>query len=281
MDPNKHRIVRVLSNNAVICEGADQQIVVVGKGVGFSRRAGDIIEGDAAQQNYVEVDSDRLNLLNWVSTLRADGLSAIAGAIDTAAETLGQLHPAVYALMLDHIAFAVQRVSQGDLIENPLAPQISALYPEELDAARQIVAKLNDDLGIELPEDEASFIALHLNAARLGSTVKQPLHRANALASAMDETLTALGRTPSAPVRAEISSALVELAARRREGRLRHNDAAAVIEQALPHDLPIARRVASHLAEGEDLPVQMRGEIAFLAIRIHGWRQDADVSTTQ
>lgn len=273
MEKPERRVIRVLSNNAVLTHDGANELVLVGRGIGFGRSEGDVIHEESIQQAYVDLDPERVQVLNWVGALGTDSVAIIANAVEAAADALGGLHPAVYVLLLDHIAFAVQRISQGESIDNPLVPQIRELYPAEFDAARAAVAYLNRQLDLELPEDEAGFIALHLNAARSGETVKQPLQRANKLAGLVDEVWRLLGR-PGESAHAEITRDLVALNKRLRSGQARANDAGLSIRRDLAQDHAIATTIICRLLGTNEMPKQLAGESAFLAVQVHGWRQD-------
>ncbi len=273
MQDSSRHIIRVLSNNAVLTRAGGSEVVLVGRGIGFGRNAGDTIDESSIQQQYVEMDPERTQLLDWVRTLGANPVGIITDAVDQAADALGGLHPAVYVLLLDHIAFAVQRTSSGESIENPLLPQIREMYPDEFAAARAALRFLNTHLDVSLPEAEAGFIALHLNAARSGEAVKQPLQRANRLAGLVDELAQLLGIT-DAGVHAAMTRDVVALAKRLRDSLPRRNDAQHAIARDLPQDHAIASTILRRILDVDTLPRELRGETAFLAVQVHGWRQD-------
>lgn len=267
------RIVRVLSNNAVLARDGENEMVLVGRGIGFGRSDGDVIDEGSIQHRYIEVDPERVQILNWIAALGTNAVEEIAQAVDLAADTLGNLHPAVYVLLLDHITFAVQRVLAGEEIDNPLTAQIRQMYPDEFDAARLAVGWLNTHLDVELPDDEAGFIALHLNAARTGETVKQPLQRANELARLVDE-LARLLSVEDARVKDAIMRDVVVVSKSLRAGSRRRNDAQHSIRRDLAQDHAIASSIVCRMLRVGSLPKQAEGEAAFLTVQVHGWRQE-------
>lgn len=176
-------IRRVLSNNAVLaaesCSEAGERILV-GKGIGFSKKPGDYVEHGGGSREYVEISEQHRALLEGLSSIDGATFQVISASIDIAADVLGTLHPSVYVILAEHLSFAVQRVGRGETIRNSLVAEIKAVVPEEFSAAELVVNYLNTHLdSIVLPIDEAAFIALHLHAARTGGTVKQPLAVAN------------------------------------------------------------------------------------------------------
>lgn len=275
MEMSVRRVVRVLSNNAVLTRDGDNEMVLVGRGIGFGRREGDVIDEQPHQQRYVELDPERVQMLNWVSALGDNSAEIIGQAVDLAADSLGSLHPAVYVLLMDHLAFAVQRTNSGETIENPLVPQIKEMFPQELDTARQVVRFLNQHLAIDLPEDEAGFIALHLNAARSGENVKQPLQRANKVASLVGDVRRLLGR-PESGGHDDITRDVVLVNRRLHVGKPRRNDASHSVRRDLAQDFAIASRIICQLLDATTLPKDLEGEATYLAMQVHGWRMDTE-----
>ncbi|OKL54272.1 hypothetical protein BSZ39_05080 [Bowdeniella nasicola] len=267
------RVIRVLSNNAVLTRDTGGEIVLVGRGIGFGRKEGDVIDESAIQQSYVELEPERVQMINWISSLGPTAANTISQAIDLAIDTLGDLHPAVYVLLMDHIAFAVQRVESGEHIGNPLLPQIREMIVQEFAAAQLMVRYLNDHLDISLPDEEAAFIALHLNASRAGETVKQPLQRANQLAAIVDDVAAAFAAPES--VRETITHDLVVVNRRVNAHRPRRNEASSVIRRALGPDYDIAARIIARLLGADSLPITFSDEAAYLAVQVHGWRMES------
>lgn len=275
-----HRVVRALNNNAVLARAGEDEMVLVGRGIGFGRSEGDPIPADSVQSRFIEVDPEKVHFLTWVSSLGTSVLDTITSAVDLAADLLGELHPSVYLLLADHLAFAVQRIEQGEPIQNTLMQEIRAAFPEEYAAAEVVLHFLNANLALTMPGDEAAFITLHLNAARHGASVKQPLQRANRLADVVEFATTELDvpRPTGAdgdPARAgnELTISLAQLAQRLDQGRFRRNAASRSIHRDLPRESDLARQIIQRIL-GTDVPRAAQGEIAYLAVFLHGWGED-------
>lgn len=84
--------------------------------------------------------------------------------IDLARERLGKLQ-SLYITLTDHCFFAMERMKNGQVIRNVLLWEIRRLYPKEFQLGQEARAIIAKRLGVELPEDEAGFIALHTVAA--------------------------------------------------------------------------------------------------------------------
>lgn len=262
------RVVRTFSNNAVLASTGEDEFVLVGRGIGFGRKAGDVIETDTEQRRYVEVSPERIQFLTSLGSVEPDLLEVASAAVDLAVDLLGDLHPSVYVLLVDHLSFAVQRVREGTHISNELHHEIAAVFPQEFGAAELVVQYLNSHLRVDLPVDEAAYIALHLNAARTGSTVKQPLEKANLLGSLVGIIEGSLGKAPDH----ELISYLARLTNRITAGKPLGNDAERAIVRELPHEASIARDVIDAM-EKDISPARVSGEVAYLAVFLHGWSQ--------
>ena len=277
-----YTVTRALNSNAVsaLAHGSNVPAILMGRGIGFGRKSGDQIYSDQVQEHYVALGADRIQYLNLLSAIHTDVLTAIGEALELAEGHLGNLHPSVYLMLTDHLAFAVERLRSGAVIENPLVNEINAHFPQEFVAAEMVLRYVNAQLRLELPIDEAAYIALHLRAARTGATVKHPLSQANALAGL---TETVLGRlvtrndaTISLAARKELTDHLARLVTRVEQGQLRSNTAAQSIRRDLPAEYEIAEWIITHIAPSTDIPKEGRaGETANLAVFLHGWLQDA------
>ncbi|QWW19917.1 PRD domain-containing protein [Schaalia sp. 19OD2882] len=275
-----YRVTHALNNNAVaaVADGSDIPTILVGKGIGFGRKAGDRITPDLVQEQYVAVGPDHMQYVNLLSSISPDLLAAISGGLELAEEQLGNLHPSVYLMLTDHLAFAVARLREGETIENPLLAEISARFPREFVAAEVLLRHVNSRLGLDLPIDEAAFVTLHLRAASTGAPVKQPLSQANALAD-LAETVRRRLVGPSSPIdetsRRELTAHLARLADRAGKAELRANAAFMSIRRDLHDEYEQAEAILELLVGDQNTPVALKnGEAAHTAVFLHGWRQD-------
>ncbi|WP_175955056.1 PRD domain-containing protein [Schaalia sp. Marseille-Q2122] len=288
-DP-EYRVTHVLNNNAVVVRSESGLSVLVGTGIGFNRKVDDPVDPAIVQQQYVAIEPDKIHYLTLLNGLDPELLAAISEGVELATKTLGHLHPSIYLLLTDHLAFAVERYRDGQLIQNNLLPEIRAFFPSEFEAAELVLHHINTRVGVELPLDEAAFITLHLNAALSGESVKRPLSRANALAGVIDQTLGRLnvGECPR-HLREDLSANLVALVGRIEGGRARRFTTPRSIARDLHEEWTHAEWILSTLLgeapahssntsgaliRGELSPEQRAGETAFLAVFLHGWIYD-------
>lgn len=171
-------VQRVLSNNAVIANTVNgQDVILLGKGMGFGRKTGDLLTNPKYEKIYVVpagvAEQQALNLIEQVDPAVIRITEEI---IELAKHRLGQaLHPRVYVALTDHINFTLIRLAQGMEIKNPFISEIEALYPDEFQVAQQGAGLLAEKLQVIIPREEIGFIALHLHAARHNRSVSESL----------------------------------------------------------------------------------------------------------
>ena len=96
--------------------------------------------------------------------------------IDLARGRLGKLQESLYITLTDHCHFAIERQKKGIALRNVLLWEIKRLYPKEFALGQEARAIIAKRLGVELAEDEAGFIALHLVTAQLNSEMPEVMH---------------------------------------------------------------------------------------------------------
>ena len=86
-----------------------------------------------------------------------------------------ELEDDLYLSLADHIYFTIQRCKSGMLIHNRLLLETRMLYREEFETGCDAIRYLNQRFGVNLPEDEAAFIALHFVNATLGMRMNETM----------------------------------------------------------------------------------------------------------
>ncbi|TXW90700.1 PRD domain-containing protein, partial [Klebsiella pneumoniae] len=83
--------------------------------------------------------------------------------IEYAREELSSpINDSIYISLPDHLHSAIERAKKGIVVKNVLLWDIKRFFPDEFKIGKRTIEKISERYGIELPEDEAGFIALHL-----------------------------------------------------------------------------------------------------------------------
>lgn len=164
------RLIKKINNNVAL--GVDSQgrnVVVFGKGVGFHRMPHEVTSSDNVERVFRDVIRSAADAL---VSIDPDVLRASSDIVDLARMELeGKLNPNLPFTLADHVQFAIERQREGIDIQNPLAGEVSVVYPKELAVGRTAVAMVNHRVkDANLPEAEAANIALHLVNGEMGAT---------------------------------------------------------------------------------------------------------------
>ncbi|MDG4655717.1 transcription antiterminator [Ectobacillus antri] len=168
------KIKKVLNNNVIIAShNQHNEVVVIGKGIGFGRKTDDILDGERAEKIFVlknEREQEQYKMLvPHVSERLIEIMNDVLLYIQQRVEA--PLNEHIHVALTDHIAFAIRRLKQGFAMDNPFLMETKALYPQEYKIATDVVSLINERLQIELPEGEIGFVALHIYSAITNSEV--------------------------------------------------------------------------------------------------------------
>ncbi|MGG1680079.1 glucose PTS transporter transcription antiterminator GlcT [Neobacillus sp. NRS-1170] len=165
---SKLLIDKVLNNNVLIAEHPSyEEVVLIGKGIGFNRKRGDYIDIDTVEKLFVlKNEKEQENYIKLLPFIDNDFLEVIISAIDLIKQrTNSQLNEHIHVALTDHLMFAITRASQGMEMNNPFLIETKALYRHEYEVAAEVVELINNKTGISLPTGEIGFIALHIHSA--------------------------------------------------------------------------------------------------------------------
>ncbi|AZZ52882.1 PRD domain-containing protein [Rathayibacter festucae] len=163
-------IKKVLNSSVVLVvdeRGAER--VLLGKGIGFGAKAGEVIEASAVDQVFVALDdADQRNLVELLAQIPPEFVELTRAVVADAEEQGLKLDPHVYLALTDHLHFAVERQRRGLAVANRLAWEMRSVYPVQYAVGERAVAAMRSRLGVDVPDDEAANVAFHLANAELG-----------------------------------------------------------------------------------------------------------------
>lgn len=166
------KILRIYNNNVVLASNdAGEEAVMIGRGLAFGRKKGQRLDPEKVEQTFVPEGAqgpDQIGAL--LSEVPAEILALATELERIARQEFGASLSHSFVLPLaDHLNFAVVRARDGLHVEYPLAIEVSQLYPKELAFGRRAVQMARERLGVDLPAEEATPLALHLVNAQFSS----------------------------------------------------------------------------------------------------------------
>ncbi|MDQ0226895.1 glucose PTS transporter transcription antiterminator GlcT [Metabacillus niabensis] len=171
-------IKKSLNNNVLIVEHQSYgEVVLIGKGIGFGKKPGDVIEEDNIEKMFVLTNKKEQEQYKMLLTdIDDEMLEIIQDEIRYIAERVNHpLNEHIHIALTDHITFALKRLQQGMDIKNPFLLETKSLYPFEYELATDVIKRLNKRLNVQLPNGEIGFIALHIHS----SITNKPLSEVN------------------------------------------------------------------------------------------------------
>lgn len=171
------RVKKVINNNIVVSlDHSNQELIVMGKGIGFKRKAGDEVDAAAIEKVYSITKEWNVNkLTNLLLAIPLEEIQVANDIISFAKVSLGKkLSENLFLMLSNHIHFALARHQEGIQLKNALLWEIKRFYNHEFLIGKEALSMIQSRLQISLPEDEAGFIGLHIvNAELSGSEVNQ------------------------------------------------------------------------------------------------------------
>lgn len=170
-------VEKVLNNNVVVSidPKTKKEVILMGSGIAFNKKPGQQIDEKKIEKTFIVDDENLGNKIKKLINQIPEGIFELTDEIITYAivELNTVLDKQIYVSLADHIAFAVKRFRSGIIIKNELLNEIRRVHKAEFKVSLWAVDYINRKLGIELPEDEAGFIALHfVNAGYRETTMK-------------------------------------------------------------------------------------------------------------
>jgi len=161
-------VEKALNNNVLIASHSQyKEVVLIGKGIAFGKKQGDEISTEAVEKMFLLQDAAEQEqykqILAHVDETFIEVMNDIMTHIGKSVQA--PLNEHIHVALTDHIAFALKRIQQGIQISNPFLIETKTLYAKEYAIAEDVIDIIHQKLGVQLPEGEVAFIALHIHSA--------------------------------------------------------------------------------------------------------------------
>ena len=173
------KVEKVFNNNVVQILGINnEEIIVMGKGLGFQKKPGDEVNQDLIEKRFIlqNTDTDMVGELSRVYVdLDSEEIDLVLEIIHQGQEKLGQTFDiSLYIALADHLHYTIQRTREGLTLQNPLAWEVRKFYPEEFQLGKDTIELVKEKMTLQLADDEAASIALHfINAQKDGGLLEK------------------------------------------------------------------------------------------------------------
>ena len=267
-----YRVIKALNHNAVLAleSGTNAEYLIMGKGIGFGKKVSERIEpGEDSVIYSLQSVSKRGKAKELFQEIDAKYLEMANAILNEAEKEFGKIDREILFPMADHIAFAVKRMKRGETITNLLTQDIRVLFYKEFKVASLIRDVLSCEEGLEIPDDEIGYVALHVHSATDGEKVSSAMQ----IAAAVRECVTLIEQDAGRCIDVQtlsynrLMNHIKYMAARAVRGEKLKVNMNQYIQQEFPRSYEIADTVCDHFGKqlGKKLPDT---EIGYLAMHI-------------
>lgn len=157
-------VKKVLNSSIVLADKDGSEMIVLGKGIGFSRKKEELIDENDVDKIFIPLNESKneyiLELIDDIPLAFFELTKKIVALAEEQLDT--KLNNNIFLTLTDHLHFALDRYQSGINIANRLYWEIKNYYPKEYAVSTQAVKIINQYFDVVLPQEEAANIAFHL-----------------------------------------------------------------------------------------------------------------------
>lgn len=168
------KIKKILNNNVIISQNdKKEEIIVLGCGIAFKKKIGDEVLESLVEKIFIASDkNDKKKLTALLDEIPLEYIQITDKIIKyTESKFEKKVNDIIYISLADHIYRAVEGYVNNGEIFNGLLWDIKRLYPNEFEVGLYALTVIKEVVKIEMPEDEAAFIATHIVNAQLNEKI--------------------------------------------------------------------------------------------------------------
>lgn len=171
------KVIKVFNNNvALVLNDTNHEEIIMGKGIGFGKRENDDLGEEKIEKRFVLEDKTSVHAFqDLLGRIDIEDIEFASDIIQDGEKILGYTcSNSILLTLSDHISFMLKRAKEKMLFTTPLEWDIKVIYPNEYAYALEVVKHMRNRTKLDIPEQEAAFIALHfINAHYEGKDMQE------------------------------------------------------------------------------------------------------------
>jgi len=185
------KVVQSLNQNALLVNNDGNECIVVGKGIGFGKKRGDVVESKQDIKFYKMVP-DQDGIKESIADIDDQSLQMAEKVAIYAERFLNKEFTGNFILSLaGHIQYLEEKYRDHVEIPEPFHYELKYLYPTEYRIAEWAINYLQEEFNMEMPTAEVSFFTLHfVNGLVESGSVKNVVE----LSDILNETIEIIER---------------------------------------------------------------------------------------
>ena len=153
-------VIKKLNNNAAVCIVSNgEELIALGKGIGFPKTPYELTDLSQISQTFYSVNPANYNVLKEIPE---EIIEVSAEIVSYAKSTLNKdFSPSLFITLADHINFAIIRQKNYRSMKLKFSYEVEQFYPQETKVAQWAVHRIEKKLNVYLPESEITAITMH------------------------------------------------------------------------------------------------------------------------
>ncbi len=160
----EYQITKLINNNVVFSlDETGSEIIIFGKGIGFGKKRGDLVDPTKIIKVFASTDAKQKNFLsNLVEDIDPLYIDLAAKIITLFESKLNvKINDMMNISLSDHLANAVANKKEGFEVPLDIMQEVKSVYPKEFLIAKEALQIVEAATEVKLSEDEAGYILLH------------------------------------------------------------------------------------------------------------------------
>ncbi|CAJ1190606.1 transcription antiterminator [Companilactobacillus paralimentarius DSM 13238 = JCM 10415] len=155
------KFVRNYNNNAaLVVDDHHVEWVVVGKGIGFGKKTGDLVDASKITQRFKSENTANIDNLGEYDKSIIDVTSDIVNDVESFLKV--KFNDYQYLILADHINFAYERAKEHiEFTDRAVNWEVKKLFPKEYQASLRAIKIIDKDLKVNFTKDELVFLTYH------------------------------------------------------------------------------------------------------------------------
>jgi beta-glucoside operon transcriptional antiterminator len=165
------RHIRKYNNNIILAEDKGQQVIVLGKGIGFQALQGAEVDMSLVEKVFIPQETAHINrFADILSDLAYEYLILASKIVNYGKEILqAKLNPSILVALADHFSVSLTLSYNDSAALSPLQLDVRHIYPKEFEIGIKALEIIKNERNIMMGEAEAVSIALHFINAEFES----------------------------------------------------------------------------------------------------------------
>lgn len=154
---------KMINNNVALVEdNLGKESIVIGKGCGFQKKEGDIINSADIEKEYSKLETNNINLVDYFKDINYKVL-LVCDEVKLLISDYYSLEYTdfMYLSLIDHINGSVYRINSNINVENEISNEDLSFYSTEVELANKTKDLIEKELQINFNDNELSFLILH------------------------------------------------------------------------------------------------------------------------